>query len=203
MKDKVIKMQLRREMKRLRDAHNLIKGLCEADVILVSEKGLLHSINRMLQRSRWHHVMLYIGQGRTIEATPKKGSHICDLMYDLTEKEYFAYKILRNKRLTKTQRKKIVNEALKLFLGKKFSWSQYARIVIGRTLHWKKGDNKSLVCKPGHRCNTGSVACSNMVAMAYYEAGFPISNRHMPEYFVPKDYETSTTLSVVSQGKIK
>ena len=196
-------MRIRPEIRRLRDAQSLIKRLQEADVILVSEKGLLHDINRMLQRSKWHHVMLYIGNGRTIEATPKKGAHICDLMYDLTEKDYFAYKILRNKKLTNAQRKKIVNTALKLFLGKRFSWLQYAKIVIGRTLHWRNKDNKSLVCKPGHRCSMESVACSNMVAMAYYEAGFPISDRYMPEYVVPKDYETSKALSVVSEGKIR
>ncbi len=195
-------MQLRPEMKRLRDAHNLIKKLQEADIILVSEKGLLHDINRMLQRSKWHHVMLYIGNGRTIEATPKKGAHICDLMYDLTEKEYFAYKVLRNKKLTKVQRKKVVDMALKFFLGKKFSWGQYARIVLGRTLHWRKEGNRSLVCKPGHRCSMESVACSNMVAMAYYEAGLPVTERYMPEYVVPKDYETSKALSKVAEGKI-
>lgn len=189
-------------MRKLIDAQRLIKRLQEADVILVSEKGLLHDINRMLQRSKWHHVMLYIGQGRTIEATPKKGAHICDLMYDLTEKEYFAYKILRNKRLIRAQRKKIVNESLKLFLGKKFSWSQYAKIVIGRTLHWKKEGNKSLVCKPGHRCITSNVVCSNMVAMAYYETGFPISDKYMPEYVVPKDYEESPALTKILEGKI-
>ncbi|MBI2550711.1 hypothetical protein HYV83_06070 [Candidatus Woesearchaeota archaeon] len=195
-------MQLRPEMKRLRDAHSLIKRLREADIILVSEKGLLHDINRMLQRSKWHHVMLYIGNGRTIEATPKKGAHICDLMYDLTEKEYFAYKVLRNKKLTKAQRKKVVNMALKFFLGKKFSWGQYARIVFGRTFHWRKEGNKSLVCKPGHRCSMESVACSNMVAMAYYEAGLPVTERYMPEYVVPKDYEESKALSKLTEGKI-
>ncbi len=190
-------------MKRLRDARSIIKRLQEADIILVSEKGLLHDINRILQRSRWHHVMLYIGNGRTIEATPKKGAHICDLMYDLTEKEYFAYKVLRNKRLTSAQRKKVVNMALKFFLGKKFSWGQYARIVFGRTLHWRNRDNKSLVCKPGHRCSMESVACSNMVAMAYYEASLPVTESYKPEYVVPKDYEMSKALSVVSEGRIK
>ncbi|MBI2175960.1 hypothetical protein HYU40_01245 [Candidatus Woesearchaeota archaeon] len=196
-------MQTRPELKRLKDANSLIKKLREADIILVSEKGLLHGINRMLQRSKWHHVMMYMGQGRTIEVTPRKGCHICDLMYDLTEKEYFAYKVLRNKRLTKAQRKRIVNEALKLFLGKKFSWLQYAKIVIGRTLElWREEGNKSLVCKPGHKCSAGTVACSNMVAMAYYEAGFPVSEKYMPEYVVPKDYETSKKLTLISGGAI-
>ena len=196
-------MELKPEMKRLRNAQQLIKRLSEADIILVSEKGLLHSINRMLQRSKWHHVMLYIGNGRTIEVTPKKGAHICDLMYDLTEKEYFAYKILRNKKLTNKQKRKIVGMALKLFLGKKFSWAQYAKIVIGRTLElWRKEGSRSLVCKPGHKCSAVSVACSNMVAMAYYEAGFPVSEKYMPEYVVPKDYEESKAFSTVFKGKL-
>ena len=196
-------MRLKPGMKRLRDAQNIIKKLLSGDIVLVSEKGMLHSINRTLQRSKWHHVMLYIGDGRTIEVTPKKGAHICDLMYDLTEKPYMAYKILRNKKLSKGQRKKIIDTALKDFLGKKFSWMQYAKIVIGRTLQLKKGGDKSTVCKPGHECSTGSVACSNMVAMAYYDAGFPISDRYMPEYVVPKDYEWSKSFSTVLKGKIE
>ncbi|MBI2144562.1 hypothetical protein HYU17_05455 [Candidatus Woesearchaeota archaeon] len=195
-------MRLKLGIRRLGKAQRLIKKLHEADVILVSEKGLLHSINRALQGSKWHHVMLYMGQGRTIEATPKKGCHICDLMYDLTEKDYFAYKILRNKRLTNPQRKKVISTALRLFLGKPFSWIQYLRIVFGRVLHWNGEGNKSLVCMPGHKCNAHSVACSNMVAMAFYEAGFPVSDRHMPEYVVPKDYEGSRLLSKVSEGTI-
>ncbi len=196
-------MKLKPEEKRLSAAHRLIGMLRKADIILVSEKGLLHSINRVLQRSKWHHVMMYIGQGRTIEVTPKKGSHICDLMYDLTEKDYFAYKILRPKKLSDRQRKKIVNTALKFFLGKKFSWVQYGRIVFGRTWHWRKEGNKSLVCMPGHKCSMGSVACSNMVAMAYYEAGFPVSEKYMPEYVVPKDYEESPILAKILEGKIR
>ena len=87
-------------------------------------------------------------------------------------------------------------------MGKKFSWVQYAKIVLGRSLHWRKEGNKSLVCKPGHKCNTGSVACSNMVAMAYYEAGFPISEQYMPEYIVPKDYETAKGFKAVMEKKL-
>ncbi len=197
-------MGLKQEMKRLEYAQHIIKNLQEADILLVSEKGLLHSLNRMLQRSKWHHVMLYIGNGRTIEVTPKKGAHICDLMYDLTEKAYFAYKVLRNKKLDSRQRKKIIRTALELFLGKKFSWAQYAKIVVGRMMElWKEEGNKSIACKPGHKPNVRNVACSNMVAMAYYEAGFPVSKKYMPEYVVPKDYEESKDFSTVFKGELK
>ena len=195
-------MEFKQELRRLKAAQRIIKKLRRADIVLVSERGLLHSINRTLQRSKWHHVMLYIGEGRTLEVTPKKGAHICDLVYDLTEKSYIAYKVLRNRKFTDRQRGKVVETAIKLFLGKKFSWMQYAKIIIGRTLHWEMEGGKSLVCKPGHKCMTDSVACSNMVAMAYYISGFPIGDRYMPEYVVPKDYEASKNFSLVSKGEL-
>ena len=189
-------------MMKTADANHIIKRLQEGDVFLVSEKGIKHTIIKALQRSRWNHVLLYIGKGRTIEVTPRNGAHICDLMHDLTEKPYIAWKVLRNKKLTQAQRRKIIATALRLFNGKKFSAMQYARIILGRTLHWKNANN-SHVCKPGHKCNTGSLVCSNMVAMAYYEAGFPIGETHMPEYVVPKDYEMAKTLKVVFTGENK
>lgn len=189
-------------MMSLAEARRLIKKLHTADIVLVSEKGLLHSINRALQRSKWHHVMLYVSSGRTLEATPRNGTHLCDLLHDLTEKPYIAIKVLRNKKLKDSQRKRIVKTALRLFEGKKFSLLQYLKIILGRTLHWRREGSKSLVCKPGHQCNTDSVACSNMVAMAYYEAGFLLSERYMPEYVVPGDYEKAKEFSVVFERKL-
>ena len=189
-------------MMSLAEGRRLIKKLQAADIVLVSEKGLVHSINRVLQGSRWHHVMLYVSSGRTIEATPRNGAHLCDLLHDITEKRYIAIKVLRNNKLKSSQRKKVVNTALKLFEGKKFSWKQYFKIILGRTMHWKMEGRKSLVCKPGHRCDTDTVVCSNMVAMAYYEAGFPLSERYMPEYIVPGDYERMKDFKVVFEKKL-
>ena len=184
------------------EARRLIGKLKPGDIILVSEKGLQHAINRFLQRSRWHHVMLYIGKGRTMEVTPRNGAHICDLTHDLTEKLYFAFKALRKKGLSTAQRQNIAMVAQKTFSGKKFSWGQYLKVVIGRALHSNKQGSHSLVCRPGHKCNTNSVACSNMVAMAYYEAGFPISENYMPEYVVPRDYEVARGFFVVIDKKL-
>ncbi|MBI2143059.1 hypothetical protein HYU20_01830 [Candidatus Woesearchaeota archaeon] len=190
-------------MMKAAEARKLIRKLKEADVVLVSERGLKHSINRLLQRSKWHHVMLYVGKGYTIEVNPRNGAHTCDLFHDLTEKPYIALKVLRNRKLTAKQRKKITETALRMFSGKRFSWMQFAKIIIGRTLElWREEGSKSMVCKPGHKCSTGSVACSNMVAMAYYEAGFPISEKYMPEYVVPKDYEEAKGFKVVAEKKL-
>lgn len=185
------------------EAKKLIGKLKEGDIVLVSEMGLWHAINRLLQRSKWHHVMLYVGKGYTIEATPRNGAHTCDLFHDLTEKPYIALKVLRNRKLTAKQRKEVAETALRMFSGKRFSWLQYAKIITGRTLElWSEEGSKSLVCKPGHKCSTGSVACSNMVAMAYYEAGFPISEKYMPEYIMPKDYEDAKGFAVVFEKKL-
>lgn len=184
------------------EARILIKHLRRGDVVLVSEKGLKHLISKLLQRSRWNHVMLYIGKGRTIESTPRKGAHICNLMHDLTRKPYAAYKVLRNMKLSQTERRKVVETALRLFNGKKYSWGQYFKIIIGRTLQLR-GGNKSAVCTPNHKCNALAVACSNMVAMAYYDADFPVSDRYKPEYVVPKDYEGSPALRTVFEREIR
>ena len=185
----------------LKEARKLVKKLKVGDIVLISEKGLKHMLNKLLQRSKWNHVMLYMGKGQTMEVTPRNGAHICDLMHDLTEKPYAAWKALRFKKLTDSQRKSITKTALKLFKGKKFAPVQYAKIILGRSLHWKMNGNRSMVCKPNHTCNIESVVCSNMVAIAYYEAGYPIIARYMPEYVIPKDYESSTELSKVTEGK--
>ena len=189
---------------RLEDAHRLIKKLKDADIVLVSESGIRHTLNRLLQRSKWHHVMLYVGLGRTLEVTPRNGAHICDLLHDLTEKHYREIKVLRMPRLTDRQRKAIVKDAVKTFVHKKFSWLQYGKIIIGRTLElWGKEGNKSMVCKPGHKCNMSSIACSNMVAIAYFENGFSISEKYMPEYVVPRDYEEAKVLKKIVDRKFR
>src|SRR3989338_3116225 len=183
-------------------ARALIRRLKEADIVLVREKGLKHAINRILQRSRWHHVMIYIGKGHTMEVTPRNGSHMCDLFHDLTEKQYLAIKVLRDKSLTLLQRKGIARTAVRCFNGRKFSWMQYARIVVGRTLSWKRNPTESRTQGQARRYRAGSVACSNMVAMAYYEAGHSIIAEHMPEFVVPKDYEEAKGLKTIMSKKL-
>lgn len=184
-------------------AHRLARKLKKGDIILVSERGLMHLGNKLLQRSRWNHIMLYIGRGFTFEVTPRNGAHICDFIHDLTEKRYAELKVLRKRIFTNSARKKVIRMALKLFKKEKFSPWQYLKIVLGRTLNWGNQGSKSHVCLPNHTCGMGSVVCSNMVALAYYEAGFPISEKYMPEYVVPKDYENAKGFKTVLNKKIK
>ncbi len=165
---------------------NLAKKLVEGDILLVSERGLKHAINRALGRSRWHHVMLYVGRGRVIEATPKKGCHISKL--DLSKDCYIGYKALRNRRLTMAQRRKLVRTAISSFYGKKFSWMQLGMAGL-RAVFGCAGNGRMQIARGSHDCNTERIICSNMIAIAYYKLGHPISRKYLPEYVMPRDYD--------------
>lgn len=190
-------------MMELKAAHRLARKLKKADIVMISEKGLIHVGNKLLQRSRWNHIMLYMGGGFTFEVTPRNGAHVCDFIHDLTEKRYAELKVLRKKNFSQANRISVIKLALRLFKNEKFSLWQYIKIFFGRTLHWKKNGNRSHVCIQGHKCGMANVVCSNMVAIAYYEAGFPISERYMPEYVIPRDYEEAKGLKTVIDRKLR
>ena len=164
---------------------SIIKKLKEGDIILISEKGLKHSLNRALGRSRWHHIMLYIGQGRVLEATPRKGCHISKL--DLTKECYLGFKALRHAKINDLSRRKIAATAVRIFLGRKFDWWQLIKVFFRRQLVFM--GNNGRACRPGYKCNFGSVICSNLVAMSYHLEGCSIGDKWAPEYVMPRDYD--------------
>lgn len=177
--------------------NSLIKRLRQADVLLVSEKGLKHSLNRALGRSRWHHIMLYIGQDRVLEATPRKGCHIAKL--DLTKECFLGYKALRHAKINDLSRRKIVATAVKIFLGRKFDWQQLIKVYLRRQLSFIGNNGKA--CRPGYKCNVQSVICSNLVAMAYHIMGHSISDKWAPEYVIPRDYDKLRDFEIVFERK--
>ena len=181
------------------DGRKLAGKLLPADVLLVSEKGLKHFINRTLGRSRWHHIMLYIGKGRVLEVTPKKGCHISKL--DLTRDCYLGYKALRHRGLSGKARKEMAAKAVRLFLGKKFGWRQLVKVFIRRLLGLKGNGGKA--CRPGYRCDTNRITCSNLVAMNYHMAGCTISDRWAPEYVMPRDYDKMKEFEIVFEKQLK
>ncbi|MBI2143058.1 hypothetical protein HYU20_01825 [Candidatus Woesearchaeota archaeon] len=165
--------------------NRLIKKLKEADILLVSEKGFKHAINRAFGRSRWHHVMLYVGKGKVIEATPKKGCHISKL--DLNKECYKAYKALRHRKITGKERKEMAAYAVRMFLGRRFNWKHLPRVFLRRSV-WLLGNNGQ-ACKPGYKCDNNALICSNIVAVAYHISGRRISRKWAPEYVMPRDYD--------------
>lgn len=182
--------------------NGIIKKLLPADILLVSEKGLKHSINRMLGRSKWHHIMLYIGKGKVVEVTPRKGCHISKL--DLTRDCYIEYRALRHKKISGTEKKRIVATAVKLFLGQKFSWRQLTKVFFRRLVELK--GNRSNSSKPDYRKKANCLICSNLAAMTYRAAGRSISERWAHDYVMPRDYdklEENGNFCVVLEGKPK
>ena len=176
---------------------SLIKKLKEADVLLVSEKGLKHSLNRALGRSRWHHVMLYIGQGRVLEATPRKGCHISKL--DLTKERYFRYRALRHGKVNDLSRRKIVATAVRIFLGRKFDWRHLIKVFLRRQLIFIGNNGRAR--RPGYKCSISSIICSNIVAMTYHITGHSISDKWAPEYVMPRDYDRAKEFDIVFERR--
>lgn len=184
------------------NSDGIIKKLLPADILLASEKGLKHSINRALGRSRWHHVMLYLGKGRVIEVTPRKGCHISKL--DLTKNCYLEYRALRHKKISDAEKKKIAAAAVNLFLGRKFNWWQLAKVFLRRLLELK--GNRNNTSTPDYRNGVNCLICSNLVAITYHLAGRAISSKWAPEYIMPRDYdglEAADGFEVVFERKVK
>ncbi|MBI2141705.1 hypothetical protein HYU16_04765 [Candidatus Woesearchaeota archaeon] len=167
------------------DLGSLVKKLVEGDILVVSERGLKHAVNRFFGRSKWHHVMLYIGKGKVLEVTPRKGCHISKL--DLARGSYKAYKAVRCRKLAAETRRKIAAAAVKLFLGKKFDWKQLVKVFSRRLLDWK--GNKSRVEKHGYGNDIKGLICSNLVAITYHMTGHAIGSKWAPEYIMPRDYD--------------
>ncbi len=182
------------------EKQELSKNLVEGDIILVSEKGLKHAFNRALGRSRWHHVMLYLGKGRVLEVTPKKGCHISIL--DLTKSCYIRFKAIRNTSLTLKQRKKLAEDAVKLFHGRNFSWRQLTKVFFRRVVDIKSNIRKSVMLGQPSQHHSKKIICSNTIAMLYYKAGCLISERHNPEYIMPRDYDRAKGFEVIFEKKL-
>ena len=110
----------------------LSKKLSECDIILLFERGLIHSVSRIFQRSKkWHHIMLYLGRGLTFEAMPTIGCIITRL--NLTRKRCKGFMILRKKVLTKKEKDNIVSNAIQLANNKaKFSFAHALKTVFLR-----------------------------------------------------------------------
>lgn len=181
-------------MMKLAGAQKLIRKLKEADVVLVSEKGLKHAINRTLARSRWHHIMLYIGEGKALEVTPRKGGHISPI--DFTKDCYIAYRVIRNRKMTDEERRLLAKGAVDRFLGSRFDWAHLIKVMLRRSLYWKMPRGQD------YKPNGKKVICSNMVAMIYHAAGHAITEKHLAEYVLPRDYDRANGFEIVVDSRV-
>ena len=178
-------------------AKGLFKRLKKGDIIFVHEKGILNFIGKILQRYRWHHAMLYIGDGKVLQAIPIKGCVISPLKLD---DRYHGVKVLRYRGISETQRKQLIKSAISTFFRKKFSLLHAFKTLFVREL----GLGSLLLLLSGfklgnYKCNTDTLTCSNLVSMSYYKTGLLLYDSVLPEYVIPKDYEQALGLVTVAQ----
>ncbi len=177
-------------------AKGLSKDLRKGDMIFVNEKGLPNFLGRLIQGYKWHHVMLYLGSGKVLQAIPVKGCVISTLKLD---GRYKGVKVLRYRGISPAQREKIVKNAVSTFLNKKFSWLQILKVFLLRELGLGTLLRKRFMTGKNYKCNPDSVMCSNLVTMSYFMAGLLIFEAYQPEYVIPKDYENASRLETVAK----
>lgn len=175
------------------ETRKISKLMQTADIAVLCERGLKHTLDKWVQRTkRWHHVLLYLGKGKALEVTPRKGCHISDL--NLSRERCLQFKIIRNDKISSAAKKRLTQNAIRLFLGKKFASRQIWSIVLFRYLGFGK---KEALLNMAHKIESRKVVCSNMPAMSYYTVGVLLNETYKPEYLVPKDYENVPGFRVI------
>jgi len=117
---------------------------------------------RLLLGARFVHSMLYIGQGRILHTTSKRGVVVSGVPRRIYRRDRYA--IYRMPGLSEEDRRAIVARALE-WKGKKLDLAGLLTNVPGRML----GLKRALWVQ-----EEGRVWCSKLIARAYLEAGFPI-----------------------------
>ncbi len=163
-----------------------IVKLEKGDVILVSEKGLLHLPNKLLGWNRFHHTMLYVGDGKVLESTPKKGSHL--QKFDIGNGSYESVKVVRRKGLSSKERGRVADIAVRLFNGKKFDWLFIVKVPLRAFIGGK------------HNAGCKRLACSGIIAAAFAASGHPVTKYGL-DYVAPGDYEKSEEFYVVLEKR--
>ncbi|HLD97312.1 MAG TPA: YiiX/YebB-like N1pC/P60 family cysteine hydrolase [Candidatus Nanoarchaeia archaeon] len=168
------------------------------DVILTRERGLKHGIDRVFQRSWWNHVLLYVGDGKVLDASPLKGCTIFSLK-PMREK-YEAWRVVRPTNLTRQQRRAVAALAVQHFLGKPFSWLQVLGILLFRNFRLRKWQAPFL---PGNDFTPTlrNPICSNIPSLAYFAKGVVVNEYYPPAYIVPKDYIQPKGFRVVFENR--
>lgn len=127
----------------------------------VQTNGLVGFLIQLGTVTKYNHAFIYIGGGKIIEATPRRGV----IISPVTNYKNIAWNIHEPK--TDDQRNALVNEALK-YLGRKYSFLSF--IIDGlEILHVKVPNRlKSRASKADH------VDCSGMVTRVYRTCGFTV-----------------------------
>jgi len=143
-----------------------VARLHKADIILASPRTLqLSAINMMYRfflRAKYVHSMLYLGNGKIIHTTSKKGVQIANLPRKIYKRGH--YKVVRADHLTPQQRDMIVEEALKM-QGQQIDPAGLITNIPARMLGFRK---------PLLRLEHNRLWCAKLIYKAYSTAGIEL-----------------------------
>jgi hypothetical protein len=163
-----------------------VAKLKEGDVILASPRTLqLSAVNMMYRfflRAKYVHSMLYLGDGKIIHTTSKKGVQIAKLPRKINKKGH--YKVVRDKNITSEQRDAVVEEALKM-QGQQIDPVGLITNIPARMLGFRK---------PLIRLEQNRLWCAKLIYKAYSAVGIELVGPDNAGNITTEDLNNSTLL---------
>jgi cell wall-associated NlpC family hydrolase len=180
-----IGISLKRISKNLK-RRSAIARMRKGDIILASPRtsrlSLIAFMYRLFLKSQYTHTMLYIGKGKVIHSTGKKGVVISKVPGKVHRKE--KYSIFRVKNMEAEDRKKVVEQALK-WKDKKLDHAGLISNIPARLL----GLSKPLI-----RWERNRIWCSKLVYDAYKTIGIELVIQEKAENITSEDLHQSQIL---------
>lgn len=163
-----------------------VAKLRRADVILASPRTLQLSAVNMMYRfflhAKYVHSMLYLGDGKIIHTTSKKGVQIASLPRKIHKKGH--YKVVRAKHLSAEQRDRVVEEALKM-QGQQIDPAGLITNIPARMLGFKK---------PLIRLEQNRLWCAKLIYKAYSATGIELVGPEHAGNITTEDLNSSRLL---------
>jgi len=163
-----------------------VSKLKKGDIILASPRTLQLSAVNMMYRfflhAKYVHSMLYLGDGKIIHTTSKKGVQIAKLPRKINKKGH--YKVVRDKSLTSEQRDMIVEQALKM-RGRQIDPAGLITNIPARMLGFKK---------PLIRLEQNRLWCAKLIYKAYSASGIELVGQEHAGNVTTEDLNASSLL---------
>jgi len=167
--------------------------LRQGDIILASPRTLkLSPVNlmyRLLLRARYVHSMLYLGDGKIIHTTTKRGVLISHVPRKIFKKAH--YNVFRIKHLSREQRERVIQEALKL-RGQQLDPAGLITNIPARVFGFRK---------PLLRLEQNRLWCAKLIYKAYSAAGIELVPSENKENIISEDLSHSPLLSSISHKR--
>ena len=163
-----------------------VSKLKKGDIILASPRTLQLSAVNMLYRfflhAKYVHSMLYLGDGKIIHTTSKKGVQVANLPRKINKKGH--YKVVRAQDLTSEQRDSVVENALKM-QGQQIDPAGLITNIPARMLGFRK---------PLIRMEQNRLWCAKLIYKAFSAAGIELVDENHAGSITTEDLNASGLL---------